>query len=494
MKKILLCAAFIAVSFTSIAQVGIGTTTPHDSAVLEISSNEKGLLIPRMTTAQRDEIAAVEGLMVYVMGDVGAGVAGSFMYYDGNNWKQLFRADLTIPEIISAGKGKDDLYENSGEQQVVYTILVNTAITGEITYFLEEMGETDTPLLRLDDINKINVILIADPDFEDQEIYNFKVRAVSAAGKSSEWKAVSFSILPINEPPVAKGDAETVTNSAEPVPTTINVIDNDEDIDFGDILKLTYVKATTGLVTINDDEKSVNYTPAPNFNGTEIITYTVSDDSGLKAEGTLAITVFNTIKSDITVKYWMDRNLGATQVATGSDDVLSYGYLYQWGRGNDGHELKSSETSTTQQGANTNVNFISGNKDWLATKDNFRWIGQDGVAKGAYDPCPTKFRLPTDRELRAEIEDYHTRGNDQHNLIDNLKFTLAGRRNYLSGEKELESLHGYYWTSTFDTDFYPDYTRGIMVQAETDLPVNFTAKTNLWERAFGFSVRCIKED
>ena len=121
MKKILLCAAFIAVSFTSIAQLGIGTNDPHASAALEISSTSKGLLIPRMTTAQRDAIdEPVEGLMVYVKGAVG--VAGSFMYFDGDNWRELFRADLTIPEIISAGEGKDDLYAVSYTHLTLPTI------------------------------------------------------------------------------------------------------------------------------------------------------------------------------------------------------------------------------------------------------------------------------------------------------------------------------------------------------------------------------------
>ena len=68
MKKVLLCAAFIAVSFTSIAQVGIGTATPDDSAALEIESTTKGLLPPRMTTADRDVINSgvwAEGLTIY---------------------------------------------------------------------------------------------------------------------------------------------------------------------------------------------------------------------------------------------------------------------------------------------------------------------------------------------------------------------------------------------------------------------------------------------
>lgn len=39
---------------TSQAQVGIGTTTPNPNTMLDIDSEEKGVLLPRMTTAQRD--------------------------------------------------------------------------------------------------------------------------------------------------------------------------------------------------------------------------------------------------------------------------------------------------------------------------------------------------------------------------------------------------------------------------------------------------------
>jgi hypothetical protein len=37
--------------------VGIGTSNPHPSARLEVNDNTRGLLIPRMTTAERDAIA-----------------------------------------------------------------------------------------------------------------------------------------------------------------------------------------------------------------------------------------------------------------------------------------------------------------------------------------------------------------------------------------------------------------------------------------------------
>lgn len=48
------------------AQTGIGTTAPNVSAKLEIASTDKGLLIPRMTSTQRGNIASpANGLLVY---------------------------------------------------------------------------------------------------------------------------------------------------------------------------------------------------------------------------------------------------------------------------------------------------------------------------------------------------------------------------------------------------------------------------------------------
>ena len=43
--------------------VGVGTITPDGSAKLDISSTDKGLLIPRMTTIQRNAIATLKGFV-----------------------------------------------------------------------------------------------------------------------------------------------------------------------------------------------------------------------------------------------------------------------------------------------------------------------------------------------------------------------------------------------------------------------------------------------
>jgi hypothetical protein len=80
-------ALLIANATTLSAQnnVGIGTTTPNASAALEVQSTTQGMLIPRMTSAQRTAIASpASGLLVYQTD----GTAG-FYYYSGSAWASL---------------------------------------------------------------------------------------------------------------------------------------------------------------------------------------------------------------------------------------------------------------------------------------------------------------------------------------------------------------------------------------------------------------------
>lgn len=68
MKNLFILFFSFGVVITSYAQVGINAnnTPPDPSAMLDVSSNDKGLLIPRMTTIQKNAIPnKVEGLVVY---------------------------------------------------------------------------------------------------------------------------------------------------------------------------------------------------------------------------------------------------------------------------------------------------------------------------------------------------------------------------------------------------------------------------------------------
>lgn len=92
MKKVYLLAIGTLMATATWAQkaatkdnVGIGTNSPDPSAVLDIQSVNKGLLIPRLTVDQRNSIASpASGLMVYQTNE-----KSGFYFYDGNNWKPM---------------------------------------------------------------------------------------------------------------------------------------------------------------------------------------------------------------------------------------------------------------------------------------------------------------------------------------------------------------------------------------------------------------------
>ena len=76
-----LIIAFFALTFSN-AQVGIGTTNPDSSSILELNSTSQGVLISRMTETQRDAISSpATGLLIYQTD----GSAG-FYYYDSSAW------------------------------------------------------------------------------------------------------------------------------------------------------------------------------------------------------------------------------------------------------------------------------------------------------------------------------------------------------------------------------------------------------------------------
>ena len=67
-KKInhVLCVLFWCFSQYAIGQVGVGTTSPDGSSILDVTSTQKGVLIPRMSSVERDAIVnPAKGLMIY---------------------------------------------------------------------------------------------------------------------------------------------------------------------------------------------------------------------------------------------------------------------------------------------------------------------------------------------------------------------------------------------------------------------------------------------
>jgi uncharacterized protein (TIGR02145 family) len=191
---------------------------------------------------------------------------------------------------------------------------------------------------------------------------------------------------------------------------------------------------------------------------------------------TLVIDVVN----PSTGKTWMDRNLGATQVATSSTDANAYGDLYQWGRGNDGHQCRTSATTATLSSTDQpgNGNFILAPNtpfDWRSPQNANLWQGVNGIN----NPCPSGYRLPTETELNAERLSWSA-NNFSGAFASILKWTMAGVRNYSGVLISVDGVAGY-WSST--------------VNGSITANLSFDccgANMDPDGRSGGFTVRCIK--
>lgn len=200
---------------------------------------------------------------------------------------------------------------------------------------------------------------------------------------------------------------------------------------------------------------------------------------------------YGIIKSNATNRKWLDRNLGASNVASSEDDFANYGDLFQWGRKADGHQLiiragatdgdmsgKNGTTTTLATSITPNHNqfVINGNdpNDWLATQDSTLWKG----ANLTNNPCPAGWRVATQGEWAAEgiasITDGYTK----------LKLTKTGFRSAADGSFLSSDAGGYYWTTKVDPAL--DATRTVRIR------INASYAEAAANRAGAYAIRCTK--
>jgi hypothetical protein len=98
---------------------------------------------------------------------------------------------------------------------------------------------------------------------------------------------VTVNVASVNDDPVAVADSATTD---EDTAVTINVTGNDTDAD-SDTLTVTVVADGTNGTVVNNNDGTVTFTPAADFNGNDSFTYTITDGNGGSAQGTVSVTV-----------------------------------------------------------------------------------------------------------------------------------------------------------------------------------------------------------
>ncbi|WP_152604778.1 hypothetical protein [Psychroserpens jangbogonensis] len=173
MNKYLFIFALILCPYSAISQVGIGTTTPDQSAILDVSSTTGGLLLPRMNEVERDGISnPAIGLLIYFI----EGNQQCLQVYNGSSWENIYCPTTnTVPSATNVS--------------VSGTLNVSEIITATYAYQDAESDIEDVSLYqwyRSDDASGTNEIAIT-----GATSLNYTVSV------SDDGKYLSFGVTPI---------------------------------------------------------------------------------------------------------------------------------------------------------------------------------------------------------------------------------------------------------------------------------------------------------
>jgi uncharacterized protein (TIGR02145 family) len=388
----------VAVVFTQ-AQVGVGTSSPHASAKLEVSSTNQGFLPPRMTTVQRNAISnPASGLVIFNT------TSNALNIYFSGAWYQLSTSlpSGSIATLITASPTDNGTLTAGTPASGVSTVVSYTGGNGE-AYSGETVNSTS--------VTGLTATLSAGTFAVGNGNLTYNI-----SGTASGAGTASFDLN-------IGGQSGTISRTVT-----------------------TAFTCGTSTVTFTYRSQSVTYGTAVGANGT----------------------------------CWLDRNMGATQAATSSTDANSYGDLFQWGRLDDGHQIRNSSTtsnfSSFDNPNNGGLFITTEGTDWRSGGNNNLWQGVNGIN----NPCPTGWRVPTEAEFTAESNSW-TSANSTGAFGSLLKFPVSGRRSpFAPGNLANEGATGFYWTST------------VVGGDSRYLILNNSVTYNTTNRAGGFSVRCIK--
>ena len=220
---------------------------------------------------------------------------------------------------------------------------------------------------------------------------------------------------------------------------------------------------------------------------TNFFNETSTDTVNINVIGSIVIhngLEYGAVSSPFTGKIWLDRNLGASQFCISLNDTACYGGYYQWGRSTDGHEQKTSATTSVQAADinNAGSKMVVNWTDWFAADSDGSLRGAKWSEIDGNSICPSGYRVPTVEEFEAEIIS-NSINNNTNAFNSFLKMPSSGLRNSFDGSFSDLGASSNYWVSS--------------TSGSQSVAINiYSTGTSIFNtyRTQGLAVRCIKSN
>ena len=198
---------------------------------------------------------------------------------------ELFRfndkdVDPANPSTNSDPVASDDTVSTNEDTAVTIDVLSNDSdVDGDALVVTTAAAVNGSVSINTDG----TLVYMPDANFNGSDTISYEI---SDGQGGTSTATVNVTVNAVNDGPVATTDSVTLD---EDTSAMIDVLANDTDLD-GDTLSVSSASASNGSVTINVDG-TLAYTPDANFNGSDTISYEISDGQGGTSTATVNVTV-----------------------------------------------------------------------------------------------------------------------------------------------------------------------------------------------------------
>ncbi|CAL66806.1 secreted protein containing hyalin domain [Christiangramia forsetii KT0803] len=281
--------------------------TDEDTAVeIAVLNNDSDpdndpLSVTETTTPENGTVVINEnGTITYTPNENYNGT-DSFEYTitDGNDGFDSATVTITIGGVNDAPIAVDDSANTDEDTAVEIAVLNNDSDPDGDDLIVVS---TTSPNNGIVTINENGTITYSPNDnFNGQDTFDYTIEDEEGL---QDTATVTVTVNPVNDAPIALDDTATTDQDT---PVIVSVLENDSDIDGGELVVTETTTPGNGEVTINTDG-TVTYTPNDSFTGVDTFEYTISDGNGGTDTALVTITVNDTEGPEIACPGNMDLN------------------------------------------------------------------------------------------------------------------------------------------------------------------------------------------
>ena len=364
--------------------------------------------------------------------------------------REFIEPSIGIEPTITSSNSADNILENSGTGQLVYTAETSND-NGTVNYSIYGIAVNEFTI----NPNTGEVFLIENPDFETKNAYTFRVIATDNHGNTSTPHQVTFSVIDIDEEDPVITSSNSTNSIAENSGAgqeiyTVTASDNigiDSYAITGTDASAFNIDTNTGVVTLIDNpdfETQESYTfevtasdAAENTSAPQTVSLSITDIEDEEAPVITSASVANPIES----------NSGAGQeiyTVTASDNV-----------GIDSYAISGTHANAFTIDTNTGVVTLTGNPDF-ETQESYTFEVTASDAAGNTSPPQNVSLAITDVDEEAPVI---TSSNSANSIAEN---SGAGQEIYTVTASDNIGIDSYAITGTDASAFNIDTNTGVV--------------------------------